>query len=250
MNTQEYFQEIDKNVKEIYEIAETARAKGLDPIDKVEIPLARSLAEKVVGLITTIYPQLMDCGISSRILELEKKYGKLDPAVSLQIAEEVARQKFCKFENLMEAIDAGVRIGFSYITLGVVSSPIEGLTEIKIFKTKDGKDYFSPYYSGPIRSAGGTGSAFSLVIIDYLREIFGYAKYDPTEEEIKRTVTEIINYHERITNLQYFPTEEEILFLIKNIPVQVNGDPTNNREVSNYRNLERVPQILFVEGCV
>ena len=121
MNTQEYFQEIDKNVKEIYEIAEMARAKGLDPSDKVEIPLARSLAEKVVGLITTIYPQLMDCGISKRILELEKKYGKLDPAVSLQIAEEVARQKFCKFENLMEAIDAGVRIGFSYITLGVVS---------------------------------------------------------------------------------------------------------------------------------
>ena len=247
MNTQEYFQEIDKNVKEIYEIAEMARAKGLDPADKVEIPLARSLAEKVVGLITTIYPQLMDCGISKRILELEKKYGKLDPAVSLQIAEEVARQKFCKFENLMEAIDAGVRIGFSYITLGVVSSPIEGLTEIKILKTKDGKDYFSPYYSGPIRSAGGTGSAFSLVIVDYLREIFGYAKYDPTEEEIKRTVTEIINYHERITNLQYFPTEEEIIFLVKNIPVQVNGDPTNNREVSNYKNLERV-HTNFIRG--
>ena len=247
MNTQEYFQEIDKNVKEIYEIAEMARAKGLDPSDKVEIPLARSLAEKVVGLITTIYPQLMDCGISKRILELEKKYGKLDPAVSLQIAEEVARQKFCKFENLMEAIDAGVRIGFSYITLGVVSSPIEGLTEIKILKTKDGKDYFSPYYSGPIRSAGGTGSAFSLVIVDYLREIFGYAKYDPTEEEIKRTVTEIINYHERITNLQYFPTEEEIIFLVKNIPVQVNGDPTNNREVSNYKNLERV-HTNFIRG--
>ena len=247
MNTQEYFQEIDKNVKEIYEIAETARAKGLDPVDKVESPLARSLAEKVVGLIATIYPQLMDCGISKRILELEKKYGKLDPAVSLQIAEEVARQKFCKFENLMEAIDAGVRIGFSYITLGVVSSPIEGLTEIKILKTKDGKDYFSPYYSGPIRSAGGTGSAFSLVIVDYLREIFGYAKYDPTEEEIKRTVTEIINYHERITNLQYFPTEEEIIFLVKNIPVQVNGDPTNNREVSNYKNLERV-HTNFIRG--
>ena len=218
-------------------MTEMARAKGLDPSDKVEIPLARSLAEKVVGLITTIYPQLMDCGISKRILELEKKYGKLDPAVSLQIAEEVARQKFCKFENLMEAIDAGVRIGFSYITLGVVSSPIEGLTEIKILKTKDGKDYFSPYYSGPIRSAVCTGSAFSLVIVDYLREIFGYAKYDPTEEEIKRTVTEIINYHERITNLQYFPTEEEIIFLVKNIPVQVNGYPTNNREVSNYKTL-------------
>ena len=247
MNSQEYFQEIDKNVREIYEVAETARAKGLDPHNKVEIPLARSLAEKVVSLIATIYPQLTDCGISKRILELEKKYGKLDPAVCLQIAEEVARQKFCKFSNLLEAIDAGVRVGFSYITLGVVSSPIEGLTEIKIFKTKDGKEYFSPYYSGPIRSAGGTGSAFSLIILDYLRETFGYAKYDPTEEEIKRTVTEIINYHERITNLQYFPTEEEIIFLTKNLPVQVNGDPTSKREVSNFKNLERV-HTNFIRG--
>ena len=247
MNNQEYFQELNKDVREIYEIAETARKKGLDPVNKVEIPLAMSLAEKVVGLIAIIYPQLMDCGISKRIIELEKEYGKLDPAVCLQIAEEVAKQKFCKFSNLLEAIDAGVRIGFAYITLGVVSSPIEGYTEIKVFKTKDGREYFSPFYSGPIRSAGGTGAAFSLVILDYLREIFGYSVYDPTEDEIKRTVTEVINYHERITNLQYFPTEEEIIFLAKNIPVQVNGDPTSKREVSNFKNLERI-HTNFIRG--
>ena len=93
MNTQEYFREIDKNIKRIYEVAEEARSKGLDNSDKVEIPLARSLAEKVVGLIATIYPQISNKGISERILEIEKEYGKLDPAVSLQIAEEVARQK-------------------------------------------------------------------------------------------------------------------------------------------------------------
>jgi DNA polymerase II large subunit len=247
MNTQEYFQELDKSVKEIYEIANEARSKGFDPSDNVEIPLARSLAEKVVGLIATIYPQLTESNISKRIIELEKKYGKLDPAVALQIAEEVAKQKFCKFENLIEAIDAGTRIGFSYMTLGVVSSAIEGLTEIQVFKTKDGKEYFSPFYSGPIRSAGGTGAAFSLVIIDHLREVFGYGKYDPTDEEVKRTITEILNYHERITNLQYLPTEEEIEFLAKNIPVQVNGDATDKREVSNYKNLERV-HTNFIRG--
>ena len=58
----------------------------------------------------------------------------------------------------------------AYMTLGVVSSPIEGLTEIKIVKKSNGKEYLSPYYSGPIRSAGGSGAAFSLVIVDYLRE--------------------------------------------------------------------------------
>ena len=92
------------------------------------------------------YLYLLDTVIDRRILELEKEHGKLNPAVCLQIAEEVAKQKFCKFTSLLEAIDAGSRIGFAYITLGVVSSPIEGLTEIKIMKTKEGKEYFVPYY--------------------------------------------------------------------------------------------------------
>jgi DNA polymerase II large subunit len=240
LKVKNYFDNLNRSVHQVYDIAKTARTKGFDPKDKVEIPLAMSMAEKCVGLIGTIYPQIMDCGVSERILDLEKEYGKLDPAVCLQIAEEVAKQKFCQFKDLMEAIDAGARLGFAYITLGVVSSPIEGLTEIKIGKTRDGKEYFSPWYAGPVRSAGGTGSAFSLVIIDYLREIFGYAKYDPSEDEIKRTVTEINDYHERITNLQYFPLEEEAAFLARHVPLQVNGDPSEKMEVSNYKNLERI----------
>ena len=247
MNTNEYFQEIEFRVREIYKIAEEARKKGFDPAEEVEIPLARSLAEKVVGLISTIYLQMRNAGIVERIIELEKEYGKLDPAVCLHIAEEVAKQKFCTFTSKIESIEAGARIAFAYFTLGVVSSPIEGLTEIKIFKNSSGEEYLSPYYSGPIRSAGGTGAAFSLVIIDHLREIFGYAKYLPTEEEIKRTVIEIINYHDRITNLQYFPTEEESEFLVRNIPLQVNGEASTKTEVSNYKNLERI-ETNFIRG--
>jgi len=249
MNTQKYFKDLEKQVRQVYGIAEAARKKGLDPVNKVEIPLARSLAEKVVGLISTIYPQMENSGIDKRILELEKKWGKLDPAVALQISEDIAKQKFCKFKSLMEAIDAGARIGFAYITLGVVSSPIEGLTQIKLMKTKDGKEYFSPFFSGPVRSAGGTGAAFSVVIVDHLREIFGYAKYDPTEEEVKRIATELVDYHERITNLQYMPTEEEILFLAKNVPVQIGGEPSEKMEVSNYKNLDRVGT-NFIRGGV
>jgi len=248
MQTQDYFKNIEKEVKKVYAFAEEARAKGLDPVSKVEIPLAMSMAEKVVGLISTIYPQMMNSGIAERILELEKQYGKLDPAVCLQIAEEIAKQKFCQFKSLMEAIDAAARTGFAYITLSVVSSPIEGLTEIKIFKTKDGKEYFAPYYSGPVRSAGGTGAAFSLVIIDHLREIFGYAKYDPTAEEINRAVTEIEDYHERISNLQYMPTKDEIRFIAQNLPIQISGDASETLEVSNYKNLARVDTNFIRSG--
>lgn len=246
-STEKYFKDFETEVRKIYSIAEEARKKGYDPVDKVEIPLAMSMAEKVVGLIATIYPQMNESGISERILELEKEFGKLDIAVVFKIAEEVARQKFCKFDSMLQAIDAGIRVGFAYITLGVVSSPIEGFTELKIGKTKDGKDYFIAYFSGPIRSAGTTASCVVLMLIDYLREIFGYAKYDPSEEEIKRYVIENTDYHERITNLQYFPTEEEMTFLAKNLPIQIAGDPTEKKEVSNYKNLGRV-ETNFIRG--
>lgn len=256
MNIQQYFKTIESETKKVYEVAEEARSKGFDPVSKVEIPLARSLAEKVVGLISTVYPQIEDSGIVERILELEKEHGKLEPMVSFKIAEEVAKQKFCKFPNLIEAIEAGIRIGFAYITLGVVSSPIEGFTGLELGKTRDGKDYFITYFSGPIRSAGTTASCLALMLIDYLRGIFGYAKYDPTPNEIKRYVTENQDYHDRITNLQYMPTKEEMTFLAKNIPIQIDGDPTAQLEVSNHKNLKRIKTnylrggmcLIFSEG--
>jgi len=228
-------------------MARVARSKGFDPVSYVETPIAMSLAEKVIGLISTIYPQLSDPKIVNRILELEKEYGQLDMSVSLKIAEEIAREKFCKFESLLQAMDAGVRVGFAYTTLGVVSSPIEGFTELKIGKTNKGEEYIIAYFSGPIRSAGTTASCVVLMIVDYLRETFGFAKYDPDEQEVKRYITENYDYHERVTNLQYLPTEEEIAFLAKNLPIQIHGDPTEDREVSNYKDLPRI-ETNFIRG--
>jgi DNA polymerase II large subunit len=247
MNTQQYFKNLERDLNKIYEVASEARAKGYDPADKVEISLARSLAEKVTGLIGTIHPQLENSGVVERILELEKDYGKLDVAVAFKIAEEVAKQKFCKFSSLLQAIDAGIRVGFAYLTLGVVSSPIEGFTGLKLGKTLKGEEYFIASFSGPVRSAGTTASCMVLILIDYLRELFGYAKYDSNEQEIKRYVAENTDYHERITNLQYFPTEQEMAFLAKNLPIQIDGDPTEKLEVSNYKNLPRM-ETNFIRG--
>ncbi|MGC9309224.1 MAG: DNA polymerase II large subunit, partial [Candidatus Nanoarchaeia archaeon] len=245
--SEKYFKQLVESVKKEYDIAEKARQKLIDPVNKVEIPLAMSLAEKSVGLISSIYPQIKDKKIVNRILELEKEYGQLDVAVSFQIAEEIAKEKFCKFSSLLEAIDAGIRVGFAYNTLGVVASPIEGYTGLKLGKTKEGKDYFIAYFSGPIRSAGTTATCVVLLLIDYLRELFGFAKYDPSEQEIKRYITENYDYHERVTNLQYLPTEEEIELLAKNLPIQIAGEPTEQKEVSNYKDLPRV-DTNFIRG--
>jgi len=53
-------------------------------------------------------------------------------------------------------------------------------------------------------------------------------------------VTEVIDYHERVSNLQYFPSKEELEFLVSKLPVQIDGDPTAEEEVSNYKDLDRI----------
>ena len=236
----EYFDEINKNLAEMYAIASRARKTGYDPVDDVEIPLAKNMAERVIGIISIVAPQVKNSGIIERIDELEREYGAQDWRVALKISEEVAKEKFCKFSGKKESMEIGIRVGIAYITVGVVASPIEGFVELKFKKRKDGKDYVALFYSGPIRSAGGTAGAVSVLIADYIRNIMGLDVYDASEAEIKRMVTELYDYHEKVTNLQYLPSEEEISFLVKNLPVQIDGDPSEDYEVSNYKDLDRI----------
>jgi DNA polymerase II large subunit len=235
-----YFEQLEDDVKSAYALAEKARSRGFDPEEKVDIPLAKGIGQRVEGLISAAAPQIMKSGVAQRIVELEKTYSSLDWRVALKIAEEVSKQKFCKFESELKAMETGIRVGLAYITLGVISAPLEGFIELKVKKRHDDKPYLSAFYAGPIRAAGGTAEAVSLVIADYVRIKTGYEKYDPTEKEIKRIITEIRDYHERVTNLQYRPSDEELEFLLKNLPVEVNGDPTEEVEVSNYKDLDRV----------
>lgn len=235
-----YISDINEKVSSAYKIANEARSKGYDPEDSVNIHLANNMAERVEGLVSVAAPQIISNGIPQRIKELENIYGKLDWRVALAISLETTQEKFCKFETQKEAIETGIRIGLAYLTLGVVASPLEGFVGLKLRKRIDGEEYFSLLYSGPIRSAGGTAGAVSVIIADYIRKNLGYKEYDPSEKEIRRMVTELYDYHERVTNMQYIPSEKEIRFLVSNLPVQIDGDASEEIEVSNYKDLERI----------
>lgn len=240
MNIDQYFHHIDRHVHEAYDLANAARALGYDPEDIVAVPLAKNMAERVVGLISVVAPQIKDCGVDVRIRSLEEQYGVQDWRVALTIALEVAQQKFCSFQNQHQAMEVGIRTGIAYVTNGVVSSPLEGFTKLDLRKRRDGQPYAALYFSGPIRSAGGTGASVSVLIGDYVVRHFGCQPYDPTDEEVKRTVTELYDYHERITNLQYLPSEEEIQYMVTHLPVQIEGDPSEKIDVSNYKGLDRI----------
>ena len=239
---QKYFDELESGCMKEFRIASDARKKGYDGADKPEIILAKNMAERVVGLIMVVAPQLQNSGAVKRITDLEKEYGILDWRVAFKIAEEIAQEKFCKFKDQKEAIEIGIRTGFAYVTVGVVSSPLEGFTTLDIKDRMDGQGkYFCVNFSGPIRNAGGTAASVCVLIADYLRVKFGYAKYDATDLEIKRCYIELEDYHEYVTNLQYFPSREEIDFLIKNIPIEIGGTPSEKYDVSNYKDLPRIP---------
>ena len=242
-----YFEDLSREVLSCYQLAGKARATGLDPEETVPIPLAQNMAERVVGLISVAAPQITQTKVTQRILELEQQYGLLDWRVGFIIAEEIARQQHCLFATSLEAMEVGIRVGFAYLTLGIVSAPLEGFIGLKIKKRADGKDYFALQYAGPIRGAGGTAASISVILSDYVRVKMGYAPYDPQETEVKRCAVEITDYHERVTNLQYLPSEEEIAFLVSHLPVQIDGDPTEKIEVSNHKDLPRV-ETNFIRG--
>ncbi len=247
--TEEYFRGIEEQCQKEFQFASLARRAGCDPEQIVEISLAKNMAERVVGLISVIAPQIKNSGVVERIIELEKEYGALDWRVSLLIALEVAQGKFCGFADKKEAIEVGIRTGFAYSTVGVVSSPLDGLINIEFKQRHDRTgEYLCLNYAGPIRNAGGTNAALSVLIGDFVRKKMGYSEYDADEMEVNRAKTELQDYHERVTNLQYKPSEEETEFLMSNLPVEINGDPSEKIEVSNYKDLPRVKTNLIRSG--
>ncbi|PSH00986.1 MAG: DNA polymerase II large subunit, partial [Nanohaloarchaea archaeon SW_7_46_7] len=170
MEVEDYFNSIRKKTDEAYDVAEEARSQSRDPEQRVDIPVAEDLPEKASSLVIAAkFPDLEDQGVAERIRELEDEYGKNDERGAFQIGREIAQGDFYEFDDLEKACDAGVRVGASYMTGGITTAPLEGIGDIKIRENSDGTEYLAVYYSGPIRSAGGTASAMSVLLADYVR---------------------------------------------------------------------------------
>ena len=241
MKTEKYFERISEKTDKAYEIAEEARSQSKDPEQRVDIPVATDLPEKASSLVITAkFPELEEQGVPERLRELEEKYGKNDERVAFKIAREIAEGEFHEFEDRERACNAGIRVGVSYMTGGITTAPLEGIGDIRVRENDDGTKYLAVYYSGPIRSAGGTASAMSVLIADYVRIGVGLDEFKPSETVLKRYSTEVEDYYNRITSKQYNPTREETEMIAENVPVEVTGSATESLDVSNYKDLERV----------
>ncbi len=227
---EDYHKLLISELNRVYKIAEEARSLCLDPEPRVEIPVARNMAERV--------EKLMELnGLADRIIELEES-GLSRERICFQIAEEIVKGKFGEMERI-KAVEKAVRTAVAIMTEGVVAAPIEGIAKIKTDRNFDGGEFLKIYYAGPIRSAGGTAQVISVLVADYVRRMVGLDRYKPTEEEILRYCEEIPLYR-KVANLQYLPSDEEIKLIVSNCPICIDGEPTEDAEVSGHRDLPRV----------
>ncbi len=230
----DYFDTLHAEAMRCYAIAKQARRKGKDPTMDVEIPPAEDLAARVEA-------QVGPVGVAARIRELSIQLGfGSREVVSLQIAGEVAQESFKGGSTKEKALDQAVRTGLSILTEGVLVAPLEGIAQVKIGANHDGTDYVDLFFAGPIRAAGGTAQAMSVLIADVVRRALGIGKYLPTEAEVERYKEEVPMY-KQAANLQYTPSGPEIELIVRNCPICVNGEGTEkDSEVTGNRDLPRV----------
>ncbi len=227
----EYFESLKKGLEEAYAIASEARSKGFDPEERVEILVAKDVAARVEGLVGPP-------GIADIIRKMEAGgMGRTD--IAFRLAEEISAGQHSR-GTTEKLIEQAVRTAVGILTEGVLVAPTEGISQVSINENPDGTNYVSVFFAGPIRSAGGTVAALSVVFADIARRKCGIGNFRPTETEVARYIEEVETYENRCNHLQYKPPEEHVSIIVRNCPVCIDGDPTEEVEVSVHRDLERV----------
>lgn len=226
-----YFEALHAEAMRCYAIAKQARRQGKDPTLEVEIVPAEDLAARVEA-------QVGPPGVAQQVRDATARLGNRE-IVSLQVAQDVAAQVLAAGASKEKALDQAVRTGLSILTEGVLVAPLEGIADVKIGRNGDGTDYVDMYFAGPIRAAGGTAQAMSVLIGDLVRRKLGIGTYVATDDEVERYKEEVAAY-KTAAHLQYTPTGPEIESIVRNCPVCINGEGTEREEVTGNRDLPRV----------
>jgi len=140
----------------------------------------------------------------------------------------------------------GICAGLAVLTEGILVAPLDGVVSSRIVSNQDGSESLAVNYAGPIRSAGGTGQALSVLIADVLRRDFGLVPPQVTFNEVERYKEEVSKY---ARGLQYRPSNPQLEVIANNCPVYIDGEGVG-AEVTGQRDLERVPTNKVREGML
>ncbi|MFC7155862.1 DNA-directed DNA polymerase II large subunit [Halomarina halobia] len=225
-----YFDRIESRLEEAMGVASEAKRRGGDPKPEVEIPVARDMADRVENILG------ID-GVAERVRELEGEMSREEAALAL--VEDFVEGAVGDYDTEAGKVEGAVRTAVALLTEGVVAAPIEGIDRVEVNDNDDGTEYVSVYYAGPIRSAGGTAQALSVLVADYARTLLGIDRFKPRTDEVERYAEEV-GLYDKETGLQYSPKDEETKFIAEHTPICLDGEATGQEEVSGFRDLERV----------
>ncbi len=230
---QNYYTDLSTETYTIFEKAAEAKSTLADSSGIIEPKIAFDLADRVA--------KMHEIDISEPLRELLKINGK--ELSALILSKEIALGKYSLDEaSLEEKLDLAVRVGLAIVTEGVTIAPLQGISEVKIKKNKDGSDYLSVSIAGPMRSAGGTESAVTMLIADHVRKAVGLSKYqaDSFDDETGRFVEELRIYEREAGNFQFHILDDDIIHVISNLPVELDGVDTDPYEVVNHKGMVRI----------
>ena len=229
----DYYSNLSTETYSIFEHAAAAKSTLVDSSGIIEPKIAFDLADRVA--------KMHEIDIADPLREILKINGK--ELSALILAKDIALGKYSLPDaSIEEKLDLAVRVGLAIITEGVTIAPLQGISEVKIKKNKDGTDYLSVSIAGPMRSAGGTESAVTLLIADHVRKIAGLSKFQANsfDDETGRFVEELRIYEREASSFQFHILDEDIEHVISNLPVELAGVDTDPYEVVNHKGMTRI----------
>jgi len=229
----DYYSNLSTETVSIFEKAAVAKSSLVDSSGIIEPKIAFDLADRV--------SKMHEIDITEPLRELLKINGK--ELSALILSKEIALGKYSLPDaTLEEKLDLAVRVGLAIVTEGVTIAPLQGISEVKIKKNKDGTEYLSVSIAGPMRSAGGTESAVTMLIADHVRKAVGLKKFQANsfDDETGRFVEELRIYEREASSFQFHILDEDIEHVISHLPVELDGVDTDPFEVVNHKSMARI----------
>lgn len=226
-----YHHDILASVQKYYEHALKARRKGIDVADVVEPKIAFDLSDRVA--------KMHNIDIAERLRALLGQTTKEKAA--LKIAEEIAKGEYGT-GDLRTRLDNAVRVSLAVVTEGVTVAPLQGISDVTIKNNADGSQYLSVSFAGPIRSAGGTEAALTMLIADHARKVAGLDTYKANsfDDETGRFVEELRIYEREVMGFQFKVLDEDVLKCIASLPVELDGVDTDPVDVVGHKGMRRI----------
>src|ERR687894_338576 len=227
----QYQQGILKSVNKGYQHALKARRRGIDAADIIESKIAYDLADRVA--------KMHNIDIADRLRALLSHTTK--EKATLKIAEEIALGEY-GIGDLRTRLDNAVRVSLAVMTEGVTVAPLQGIADVQLKNNANGSQYLSVSFAGPIRSAGGTEAALTMLIADHIRKVAGVDKYiaNSYDDETGRFVEELRIYEREVGNFQFKILDEDVIKCISNLPVELDGVDTDPVEIVGHRGMNRI----------